>query len=247
MARSDAGSNLLLPVERQQINEAARGEVPFIWFLEPVDDGDREGLKLRDASRRTLRLKLLKGKSLFAVGRNPSNDVVVESDPAVSRLHAQIRNLGGEWVVEDDGLSAHGTFVNGERVGGKRRLSNDDRIGVGNTNLVFIIPERIEADTEGAEVLVTGEPVGATRVEVTRGQRVVLVELCRPRLTQASKVLPSNKQIADKLFVSVNTVKTHLGNLYSAFSLGDEDPASKRALLVERAVQSGVVRDSDCA
>ncbi len=245
MARSYA--HLLYPAELQQINEAAKGKVPFIWFLEPVADGDLEGLKLRDANRRTLRLKLLKGKSLFAVGHNPSNDVVVESDPAVSAVHAEIYNLGGEWVVEDGGLSTHGTFVNGERVGDKRRLSNDDRIGVGNTNLVFRILERIKADTEGAEVLVTSEPVGATSVPVSPAQRKVLVELCRPRPTQASKVLPSNKQIADKLFVSVNTVKTHLGNLYSAFSLGDEDPASKRALLVERAVQSGVVRDSDCA
>ncbi len=245
MARSYA--HLLLSAELQQINEAAKGKVPFIWFLEPVADGDLEGLKLRDANRRTLRLKLLKGKSLFAVGRNPSSDVVVESDPAVSRLHAHIRNLGGEWVVEDDGLSTHGTFVNGERVGGKRRLSNDDRIGVGNTNLVFIIPERIEADTEGAEVLVTSEPVGATSVPVSPAQRKVLVELCRPRLTHGSKERRSNKQIAGKLFLSVNTIRTHLRKLYAAFSLGDEDNASKQALLIERAVQSGVVRDSDCA
>ncbi len=221
--------------------------MPFIWFLEPVDDGDLEGLKLRDKSRRRLRLKLLKGDRQFAIGRNPENVVFVESDPTVSALHAEIYNLGGEWVVEDGGLSAHGTFVNGERVRGRRRLSNDDRIEVGNTNLVFRIPKRIEAATEDAERLRTSEPVGATSVPVSPAQRKVLVELCRPRLTHGSKERRSNKQIAGKLFLSVNTIRTHLRKLYAAFSLGDEDDASKQALLIERAVQSGIVRDSDCA
>ena len=41
--------------------------------------------------------------------------------------------MGGDWVVCDDGLSHNGTFVNGERVRGRRRLRDGDVIAVGAT------------------------------------------------------------------------------------------------------------------
>ena len=34
--------------------------------------------------------------------------------------------MGADWVICDDGLSHNGTFVNGERVRGRRRLAAGD-------------------------------------------------------------------------------------------------------------------------
>src|SRR4051812_15531225 len=54
----------------------------------------------------------------LSIGRNPSNDVSLPWDEEVSRLHAELERIGGEWTVSDDGLSRNGTFVNGSRIGG---------------------------------------------------------------------------------------------------------------------------------
>lgn len=44
-------------------------------------------------------------------------------------------------MVVDDGLSRNGTFVNGERVLGQRRLEDGDQLEVGRTLLIFRSPE----------------------------------------------------------------------------------------------------------
>jgi cytochrome P450/NADPH-cytochrome P450 reductase len=48
------------------------------------------------------------------IGRAEDNDIVV-ADPAVSRHHAELRNVGGQYHLVDLG-SNNGTFVNGERI-----------------------------------------------------------------------------------------------------------------------------------
>jgi len=49
------------------------------------------------------------------IGRDPSNAIVLESDPGVSRKHAAIIRQGAACVVQDLG-STNGTYVNGVRV-----------------------------------------------------------------------------------------------------------------------------------
>ena len=39
------------------------------------------------------------------------------------------------WVLVDDGLSSNGTFVNGERLNGTRRLDDGDTIRFGTTTV----------------------------------------------------------------------------------------------------------------
>jgi cytochrome P450/NADPH-cytochrome P450 reductase len=48
------------------------------------------------------------------IGRAEDNDIVV-ADPAVSRHHAELRNVGGQYHLVDLG-SNNGTFVNGQRI-----------------------------------------------------------------------------------------------------------------------------------
>ncbi|MFO0748962.1 MAG: adenylate/guanylate cyclase domain-containing protein [Myxococcota bacterium] len=70
------------------------------------------------------------------LGRHPDQDIQV-MDPLVSKEHLVIEQLAGEWYLRDL-ESRNGTWVNGERVKGRVRIQNNDRIKVGTTHLVFI-------------------------------------------------------------------------------------------------------------
>ncbi len=75
----------------------------------------------------------LSGKDLVTIGRNLTNDIVVDH-PTVSRLHARVvRTANGDGAIEDM-ESSNGTFLNGQRVlpGQPRTLTNGDTIQVGN-------------------------------------------------------------------------------------------------------------------
>jgi pSer/pThr/pTyr-binding forkhead associated (FHA) protein len=56
------------------------------------------------------------------IGRRATNDIPLPWDGDVSRVHAELACIGGDWIVCDEGMSHNGTFVNGERVRGRRRL-----------------------------------------------------------------------------------------------------------------------------
>src|SRR5262245_66265237 len=76
--------------------------------------------------------------SRCALGRAPTCQVAVlfKDNSTVSRLHAQVERQDDSYFIEDQG-SRNGTFVNGRRVTGKQRLSDGDRIGIGNVELTF--------------------------------------------------------------------------------------------------------------
>ncbi len=84
------------------------------------------------------------------VGRGLDCDIVLE-DTGCSRRHAAAFCLPGEpggavWV-EDLG-STNGTFVNGERIEGRRELVEHDRVRVGATLLCFNLRDDLELETE---------------------------------------------------------------------------------------------------
>jgi SARP family transcriptional regulator, regulator of embCAB operon len=70
------------------------------------------------------------------IGRREGNTIALAWDPQVSRVHAQLERVGSEWTVRDDGLSRNGTWVNGQRLRGSRRLLDGDTVRVGRTLLV---------------------------------------------------------------------------------------------------------------
>lgn len=108
------------------------------------------------------------------IGRSNAADITVPADATVSRLHAIIERVSGCWIIIDDGLSKNGTFVNGERVGGRRKLSSGDRIRVGRSLLVF----RDGASSE-EEMTIALSPL-LIRNSLTDAQIMVLKALCRP-------------------------------------------------------------------
>ena len=70
----------------------------------------------------------------LTIGRGGQNDLVLEGDEFASSLHVRIESRGdGVWVQDLE--STNGTYVNGERVLGARRISPGDVLRVGETDL----------------------------------------------------------------------------------------------------------------
>lgn len=172
------------------------------------------------------------------VGRRGETDLSLEWDSEVSGLHAELHHLGGEWAIVDDGLSTNGTYVNGQRISGRQRLRDGDRIRVGRTVLAY----------KAAQATLVQETVAAgdlPTIELTDTQRRVLVALCRPYRDGSYATPATNQQVADEVFLSVDAVKMHLRALFGKFSLGELPQNQKRARLAEQALQFGVISPRD--
>jgi pSer/pThr/pTyr-binding forkhead associated (FHA) protein len=94
-------------------------------------------------------------------------DVALTWDPGVSRVHAELARLADDWTVVDDGLSRNGTFVNGERVEGRRRRFDGDILRCGETDLSFHSPFQSSDPTRGPPTRLneprSGRPRKSTR------------------------------------------------------------------------------------
>jgi hypothetical protein len=72
----------------------------------------------------------------LTVGRGGQNDVAIEGDEFASARHVRFEpRRDGVWV-QDLG-STNGTYVNGIRIDGARRLSSGDVVRVGETTMRF--------------------------------------------------------------------------------------------------------------
>jgi pSer/pThr/pTyr-binding forkhead associated (FHA) protein len=206
--------------------ELERGGEPFLVYRLP--SGEQRVESLADRGRVT-------------IGRDGPVDVALDGDEQVSRLHAELELIGGSWVVVDDGLSRNGTFVGDERIGSRRRLRDRDLIRVGDTGILFRDP----GSAEGAGETVAAASTAAAQA-LTDAQRRVLVELCRPYGGGDRFATPAtNREIAERVFLSVDAVKGHLRVLFDRFGLADLPQNEKRAKLAEAALRTGAVRASD--
>jgi hypothetical protein len=171
-----------------------------------------------------------------AIGRDAGCMVAISWDPQVSRHHAELRRVGDAWAIDDDGLSRNGTFVNDEGVDGRRRLMDRDVIRVGATGIAFRTPI---ADQQTETVPAASPP----NIYVSAAQRAVLLELCRPILEGRTRIVTAatNVQIAERLNLSVDTVKQHLRGLFRSFGVSGLPSSQKRTSLARKAVEEGVV------
>jgi pSer/pThr/pTyr-binding forkhead associated (FHA) protein len=209
------------PAELQEQLAAVRRGAPFLVY--------RDG----DGGQRVVGLE---GRHRLSVGRDPDADVSLSWDTKVSRLHAELECVGSQWTVIDDGLSTNGSFVNGERVAGRRRLADGDALRFGATQILFRAPAHGHSS---ATALGDDIPTAET---LSPAQRRVLVALCRPYKGSAPFATPAtNQEIADELVLSVEAIKTHLRVLFQKFGVEHLPQNQKRARLVERALLSGIV------
>jgi FHA domain/Bacterial regulatory proteins, luxR family len=192
-------------------------------------------LLVRNGAGKLLAIDLDGRGERLSVGRDASNAVPLTWDREVSRLHARLSRVGEEWVVEDDGLSRNGTFLNGERLVGSARLRDRDVLRFGGVAVGFRAP----SEGSQSETLVSVE---AEPPPVSAGEERVLRALARPWLDGQGLAAPaSNAEIAAELSVSVHTVKSHLQALFGKFELGALPQSRKRAALVEAAFRAGLL------
>jgi hypothetical protein len=208
------------PAELKERLEAERRGTPFLlWF-----DGDG---RQRIAELRAEQARL-------TIGRQLASDVALDWDSEVSRAHAEIERIGDVWTLVDDGRSRNGSYVGDERVHGRRPLRHGDVVRIGRTALTFVAGT---ASHGGSTAVAGGEPPPA----ITPAQRRVLVALCRPFADGGPVAPPSNRELAEELCVSVETVKVHLHALVETFGLVALPQHRKRATLVRVALERGVV------
>jgi hypothetical protein len=180
---------------------------------------------------------LLPALGTITVGRSQKADVSLPWDPEVSRLHAELSLRAGEWTVCDDGLSQNGTWVNGLRLAGRRRLNDEDLVRIGRTELTFRQPV---IGTISVPTLVPGE-LSATPTFSEQQQRI-LTSLCRPLFGDGNGINPaSDEEIAAETRIPQAQVETELLHLGRALGLDDMPPRDLRAEIALLAMRSGLV------
>jgi pSer/pThr/pTyr-binding forkhead associated (FHA) protein len=223
--RSLADPHASTPAELKARLEAERRGAPFVLY--------------RDAEGRQEIRELDTSAAHITVGRRSDNDIALGWDAEVSRVHAQLEPVGGDWTLVDDGLSRNGSFVNGQRIAGRRRLRDGDRLCFGETPVLFCAPAH-EGSLSTAAV---GIEQGA--IPLTEVQRAVLVALCRPMADSAYASPATNRAIAEEVHLSVDAVKAHLRVIFERLGLEGVPQNQKRARLAALALVNGLVRQHD--
>jgi pSer/pThr/pTyr-binding forkhead associated (FHA) protein len=213
------------PAELRERIEAERRGRPFVVFRD--GEGAQHIVRLDEAGER------------LSIGRAPGNEVSLPWDTEVSRLHAEVEEIGGEWTVSDDGLSRNGTYLNGVRIGGRQRLRDGDTVRVGQTLLAYRCPEA----EDSMPTRVAGLRLQLSDLPPT--QREVLIALARPYKHDEFAVPATNQQIADEVHLSVDAVKSHLRSLFQRFGIEHLPQNQKRSRLVAEALQSGLIATRD--
>ena len=198
-------------------------------FLVMRDDGGAQRIVRLDDSAGSLTL-----------GRRNEADVPLSWDPEVSRLHAELEFKAGEWTLCDDGFSQNGTYVNGLRIHGRRRLMDGDLVRVGQTTLAYCDP-----GIGGLGVTLAPGELG-TAPKFSEQQQRILRGLCRPLMGDGEGITPaSDAEIAAATGVPEDVVTTELDHLGRSFGLQDMPQLDQRAEIALLALRSGLVKADD--
>lgn len=185
-----------------------------------------------------LRVKPLENSEPVTIGRRETSGVALEWDSRVSRTHAVLERVGGEWTLSDDGLSRNGTSVNGQRLAARRRLRDGDVIRVGSSAIAYRMP------IDGATAATSDAPQPQP-ISLTDTQRHILTALCRPYADGALAAPAANHEIAAEVHLSLDAVKNHLRVLYQRFEIAHLPQNRKRARLAECALKWGLVSERE--
>jgi FHA domain len=175
------------------------------------------------------------GAETLTVGRSSQAQIIIGNDDGISRRHALLSRISGQWAIEDLG-ARNGTWLNGNALVGRRILRNGDEIRLGSTILGF----RDYSDDDSSTLK------GGQAPPITGRQREVLVELCRPYFFSNSptKKAASKADIAAALFVGEPAVQAQLLNLYDRFGI-EGRRGERRDLLADIVMHKGVITRRD--
>jgi hypothetical protein len=176
----------------------------------------------------------------LTLGRRNEADVPLAWDPEVSRLHAELEYKAGEWTLCDDGFSQNGTYVNGLRIHGRRRLMDGDLVRIGQTTVAYCDP-----GASGLGVTLAPGELGAAP-KFSEQQQRILRGLCRPLMGDGEGLKPAtDAEIATATHIPEDIVTTELDHLGRSFGLQDMPPADRRAEIALLALRSGLVKADD--
>jgi hypothetical protein len=208
--------------------------------LEARREAEKRGepfLLLRDDQGAQRIIALDEGAGSVTVGRRLEADIALPWDPEVSRLHAELEYKAGEWTLSDDGYSQNGTYVNGLRIYGRRRLMDGDLLRIGQTSIAFCDP-----GLSGLGVTLAPGELGIAP-KFSEQQQRILRALCRPLMGDGDGLKPaSDADVAAATGVPEDVVTTELDHLGRAFGLQDMPAADRRAEIALLALRSGLVR-----
>ena len=128
----------------------------------------------------------LRRSRITTVGKASDNAVVLPS-PKVSRHHCQISWSPKGWLLEDL-KSTNGTYVNGQKIDSHAILHGDERIKLGDFELIFEVPEKRAVEPahldEKLQALQSGDPQSSQEaVEFLAGHGSQAAEHLVPRLS----------------------------------------------------------------
>jgi len=197
-------------------------------------------LLLRDEGGAQLIVGLDHAAGSVTIGRRAEADVPLGWDPEVSRLHAELEFKAGEWTLCDDGFSQNGTYVNGLRIHGRRRLMDGDLMRIGQTSIAFCDP-----GASGLGVTLAPGELGSAP-KFSEQQQRILRALCRPLMGDGEGVTPSSDaEIAQSTEIQEDIVTTELDHLGRSFGLAEMPGPEQRAEVALLALRSGLVKADD--
>ncbi len=191
----------------------------------------------KDVDARQQILLLEPDAERVTVGRRGDQDIVLDWDKQVSRAHALLEKRGGDWTLIDE-LSQNGSYVNGDRVNRRVRLEHKDVMCFGSTRITFQDRARAEEDSTARASEETWAPMSAR-------DRDVLRALCRPLVDDSSAMPASNEEIAEKVALSVDSVKARLRVQYERYGLVDLRQGEKRTRLARLLISNGTFKPHD--
>ncbi|MDZ4834422.1 MAG: FHA domain-containing protein [Candidatus Melainabacteria bacterium] len=98
------------------------------------------------------------------VGRDDLNDIVISGDQSISRFHFIITYENGQYQTQD-AKSRHGTFLNGNQIGGPEPINDGDVLKIGVSLFWFVIESQAGIDKD--------EPLPPVDVEKAAGAEEV--------------------------------------------------------------------------
>ncbi|HEX5965349.1 MAG TPA: SpoIIE family protein phosphatase [Pyrinomonadaceae bacterium] len=139
------------------------------------------------------------GRLRITIGRSARNDLCIP-DPFASRVHAEVRREGDEYVLQDLG-SANGTLYNGATVEGVIHLRAGGRIQIGETEIIYDdgtynsgMGATMITDNSGTSLpeatiaLASGDRTTSGLLEAIEGARTKPEEIAAALATSAPKI-----------------------------------------------------------